>query len=45
MNIENLTTIKEFEHVIQCNQGDLGKQKGAYHINAVYDVTQFEVVY
>lgn len=26
------------------HQGDCGKQKGAYHINAVDEVTQFEVV-
>jgi transposase InsO family protein len=27
------------------HQGDLDKQKGVYHINAVDEVTQFEVVY
>jgi len=26
------------------HQGDLDKQKGVYHINAVDEVTQFEVV-
>ena len=31
-------------HIDTVHQGDLDKQKGVYHINAVDEVTQFEVV-
>lgn len=34
-----------FIRIDTVHQGDLGKQKGVYHINAVDEVTQFEVVF